>query len=61
MEEKSKYELVKFNDGELDGMTSLHFLHISNYNSKNRPPEFYNLNVILSIGYRVKSKNLESF
>jgi hypothetical protein len=32
-------------------------LHISNNNPKNRPPELYNLDVIISVGYRVKSKN----
>ncbi len=43
-------------EGELDRMTSVHFLHISNNNPKNRPPELYNLDVIISVGYRVKSK-----
>ena len=45
-------------DGELDKSTSVHFLHISNEcnNLKNRPPEYYNLDVIISVGYRVKSK-----
>ena len=46
-----------YKEGELDKNTSMHFLHVSNNNPKNRPPELYNLNVIISVGYRVKSKN----
>ena len=46
-----------YEDGELDKNTSVHFLHISDNNPKNRPPELYNLDVIISVGYRVKSKN----
>ena len=46
-----------YNEEELDKSTSVHFLHISNNNPKNRPPELYNLDVIISVGYRVKSKN----
>ena len=46
-----------YNEKELDKSTSVHFLHISNNNPKNRPPELYNLDVIISVGYRVKSKN----
>ena len=45
-----------YNEGELDKKTSVHFLHISDNNPKNRPPELYNLDVIISVGYRVKSK-----
>ena len=45
-----------YNEGELDKKTSVHFLHISDSNPKNRPPELYNLDVIISVGYRVKSK-----
>ena len=44
-------------EGELEKSTSVYFLHISNNNPKNRPPELYNLDVIISVGYRVKSKN----
>lgn len=46
-------------DGELDKSTSVHFLHITKHesNPSHRPPEFYNLDVILSVGYRVKSEN----
>ena len=46
-----------YEEGELDKNTSVHFLHISDNNPKNRPPELYNLDVIISVGYRVKSKN----
>ena len=46
-----------YDEGELEKKTSVHFLHISNSNPKNRPPELYNLDVIISVGYRVKSKN----
>ena len=46
-----------YDEEELDKSTSVHFLHISNNNPKNRPPELYNLDVIISVGYRVKSKN----
>ena len=45
-----------YKEGELDKRTSVHFLHITNLNPKNRPPELYNLDVIISVGYRVKSK-----
>ena len=43
---------------ELDRNTSVHFLHISenHSNPQNRPPEYYNLDVVISVGYRVKSK-----
>ena len=47
-----------YDEGELDKNTSVHFLHISdnNTNPKNRPPEYYNLDMIISVGYRVKSQ-----
>ncbi|MCQ3034611.1 MAG: virulence RhuM family protein [Bacilli bacterium] len=47
-----------FDEGEIDKGTSVHFLHISSEtNPSHRPPELYNLDVIISVGYRVKSKN----
>ena len=49
--------LTIYKEGELDKNTSMHFFYISNNNPKNGPPELYNLNVIISVGYRVKSKN----
>ena len=48
-----------YKEGELDKNTSVHFLHFS-FNDTNpayRPPEYYNLDLITSIGYRVKSQN----
>lgn len=45
-----------YSEGELDKSTSVHFLHISNDNPNNRPPELYNLDVIISVGNRIKSK-----
>ena len=48
-----------YKDGELDKNTSVHFLHISpnDSNPNHRPPEYYNLDVVISVGYRVKSQN----
>ena len=48
-----------FKEGELDKNTSMQKMHKSQ-NSDNpnyRPPVYYNLDVIISVGYRVKSKN----
>ena len=46
-----------YKEGELDKKTSVHFLHISpnTINPKYRPPEYYNLDVVISVGHRVKS------
>ena len=46
-----------YKEGELDRCTSVHFLHISpdNVNPDHRPPQYYNLDVVISVGYRVKS------
>lgn len=46
-----------FKDGELDKSTSVQFLHTSQGKTKpaNRPPEYYNIDVILAVGYRLKS------
>ena len=48
-----------YKDGELDKNTSVHFLHISpnDSNPNHRPPEYYDLDVVISVGYRVKSQN----
>lgn len=48
-----------YKEGELDRSTSVHFLHISpSYvNPEHRPPQYYNLDVVISVGYRVKSPN----
>jgi prophage maintenance system killer protein len=41
-----------FNEGELDEEGNVHFLHIA---GSDKPVRFYNLDVIISVGYRVKS------
>ena len=43
-----------FKEGELDELTST---GISGKSSGGRKPKIYNLDVIISVGYRVKSKN----
>lgn len=47
-----------YKEKELDKNTSMQKMHKSSKekNPKNRPPVFYNLDVIISVGYRVKSK-----
>lgn len=47
-----------FKEGELDKKTNVQKLHISN---SDKPVTFYNLDVIISVGYRVKSKNGVAF
>lgn len=42
-----------FRDEELDEKSNVHFLHIAN---SDKPVKFYSLDVIISVGYRVKSK-----
>lgn len=48
-----------FKEGELDKNTSMQKMHKSlNTNNPNyRPPVYYNLDVVISVGYRVKSRN----
>jgi hypothetical protein len=41
-----------FKEGELDEKSNVQILHIS---SSDRPVKYYNLDVIISVGYRVKS------
>ncbi len=41
-----------FLEGELEEESNVQFLHIAN---SDKPVKFYNLNVIISVGYRVKS------
>jgi len=41
-----------FAEGELDEESNVHFLHIPN---SDKPVKLYNLDVIISVGYRVKS------
>ena len=47
-----------FNEGELDEKSNVHFLHIAN---SDKPIKTYNLDVIISVGYRVKSHRGTSF
>ena len=42
-----------FKEGEVEKESNLHFLQIAN---SDRPVAFYSLDVIISVGYRVKSK-----
>lgn len=42
-----------FKEGELERESNVHFLHITN---SDRPIQYYNLDVIISVGYRVKSQ-----
>ena len=41
-----------FAEGELDEQSNVHFLHIA---ISDKPVKMYSLNVIISVGYRVKS------
>lgn len=43
-----------FEEGELEEKSNVHFLHITN---SDKPVAYFNLDIILSVGYRVKSKN----
>ena len=42
-----------FKEGELSRENNVHFLHV---NGVKKPVPFYNLDVIISVGYRVKSQ-----
>jgi prophage maintenance system killer protein len=43
-----------FKEGELDSQSNVQNMHIAN---SDKPVKFYNLDVIISVGYRVKSVN----
>ena len=47
-----------FEEGELDEKSNVHFLHIAN---SDKPVKYYNLDVIISVGYRVKSQQGTQF
>jgi len=47
-----------FKEKELTGKSNVHFLHIAN---SDKPVAFYSLDVIISVGYRVKSKRGTQF
>ena len=48
-----RHILGVFKEGELVRKNNVHFLHV---NGVKKPVPFYNLDVIISVGYRVKSK-----
>lgn len=47
-----------FKENELSEKSNVHFLHIAN---SDKPVKIYNLDVIISVGYRVKSKQGTQF
>jgi hypothetical protein len=47
-----------FKDEQVDKESNVQFLHIAN---SDKPVEFYSLDVILSVGYKVNSKNAIAF
>jgi hypothetical protein len=47
-----------FKEKELEEKSNMHFLHIPN---SDRPTAFYSLDVIISVGYRVKSQRGTQF
>ncbi len=49
----SRHISTVFKDGELEKESNIHFLHIA---KSDRPVAFYNLDVVISVGYRVKSR-----
>ena len=48
-----------FREGELEEKSNMQFLHNTQY--KYRPVQIYNLDVIISVGYRVKSQRGTQF
>lgn len=54
----SKHIKNVFEEGELSRESNVQILHIAN---SDKPVEFYNLDVIISVGYRVKSKRGTQF
>ena len=48
-----RHILNVFKEGELEKKSNVHFLHVPN---SDKPVPFYSLDVIISVGYRVKSK-----
>jgi len=47
-----------FKEGELDEICNVHFLHTAN---SDKPVKIYNLDVIISVGYRIKSNRGTTF
>ena len=54
----SKHIKNVFEEGELEKESNVQILHVAN---SDKPVEFYNLDVIISAGYRVKSKRGTQF
>lgn len=50
----SKHIKNIFSEVEIDEESNVHFLHIPN---SDKPVQFYSLDVVISVGYRVKSRN----
>ena len=50
----SKHIKNIFSEGELEEESNVHFLHNAN---SDKPVMLYSLDVIISVGYRVKSQN----
>ena len=53
-----RHVLNVFKEGELERDNNVHFLHV---NGVKKPVPFYNLDVIISVGYRVKSRRGTAF
>ena len=49
----SKHIKNIFADGECDRKSNVHFMHVA---SSDKPVEVYNLDVVIAVGYRVKSQ-----
>jgi hypothetical protein len=47
-----------FKEAELDKKSNMHFLHIAN---SDKPVAYYSLDMIISVGYRVKSRQGTKF
>lgn len=54
----TKHINTVFKEGELDKKSNVQKMHIAN---SDKPVDFYNLDVIISIGYRIKSKQGTQF
>ena len=56
MDRKSILQLTIFTDGELDKNSVAEKISATAADGKNYPTQFYNLDAILSVGYRVSSR-----
>ncbi len=54
----SRHIRAVFKEKELDKKSNMHFLHNAN---SDKPVAYYNLDIIISVGYRVKSKEGTQF